>query len=64
MCEGVKPTFPDDAMIYVSCDGPVIEIQADNRDDLVTLQLNEQQALKLIGALQDAVQELRKQVQP
>ena len=59
MCEGIQPQFPDDGMIYVSCDGPVVEIQADNRDDLVTLQLNEQQTLKLIKALQDALQELR-----
>ncbi len=64
MIESIKPTAPADAMIFVSCDGPVIEMQVDDLADLVNLQLDEQQALKLIRALQSAVQELRKAVQP
>ena len=63
MCEGIKPAVPADGMIYVSCDGPMVEIQADNRDDLVTLSLDEQATVKLILALQRALQVLRKGAQ-
>ena len=60
MCTGIAPTVPADGMIYVSCDGQMVEIQADNRDDLVNLQLDEQATVKLILALQRAMKVLRK----
>lgn len=62
MCEGIAPTVPADGMIYVSCDGGLVEIQADNRDDLVDLQLDEAATVKLILALQRALRVLRQQV--
>lgn len=62
MCEGIKPTTPADGMIYISCDGPLVEIQADNRDDLVNLSLDEAATVKLILALQNALKVLRQGV--
>lgn len=63
MCTGIAPTVPADGMIYVSCDGPTVDLQVDNRDDLVNLSLNEQATVKLILALQRALQVLRKGAQ-
>lgn len=64
MCTGIKPTTPDDGMIYISCDGPTVDLQVDNRDDLVNLSLDEQATVKLILALQNALRVLRQGVTP
>jgi len=64
MCVGIRPTTPADGMIYVTCEGPLVEIQADNRDDLVNLSLDEAATVKLIVALQKALQVMRKASKP
>lgn len=67
-CESIQPTTPDDAMIFITCDnGQAVSIQADDRVDLVSLTLDEAATVKLIGALQAALAELRQvrgKVQP
>lgn len=65
MCESITPTFPDDAMIYISFDGgKTIELQADDRVDLVRLQLDEQATIKLVAALMAALAKMRNEVKP
>jgi hypothetical protein len=62
----IVPTFPSDALIVVRTDNGMIELEIDNRDDLVRVTLNAHKAAVLMAALSSALAMVarEKEVQP
>jgi hypothetical protein len=63
----ITPTFPTDGLIVVRTEGNMVELEIDNRDDLVRVQLDAHKAAVLMVALSTALGILLKQqkaVQP
>lgn len=62
----VVPTWPPDGLIVVRTEDGMVEIEIDNRDDLVRVQLNAHKAAVLMVALSTALALIAKQkeVQP
>lgn len=51
----IIPTFPTDGLIVVRTEGSMVEIEIDNRDDLVRVQLDAHKAAVLMTALSTAL---------
>ena len=51
----IIPTCPDDGLIVVRTENGLIEIEIDNRNDLVRVQLNQHKAAVLMAALSSAL---------
>lgn len=51
----IIPTFPDDGLIVVRTAGGLVELEMDNRDDLVRVQLDQYKATVLLSALASAL---------
>jgi uncharacterized protein YheU (UPF0270 family) len=51
----ITPTSPPDALIVVRTDNGMVEIEIDNRVDLVRVQLNAHKAAVLMTALSSAL---------
>lgn len=63
----IVPTLPTDALITVRTENGMVEIEIDNRDDLVRVQLDAHKAAVLMAALSSAMAIIAKQkkgVQP
>lgn len=62
----IHTTQPDDAMITVRTESGMVEIEVDNRDDLVRVQLDAHKAAVLLSALSQALAIVlrSKEVQP
>lgn len=62
----IVPTVPSDGLIVVRTEAGMIEIEIDNRDDLVRVQLDAHKAAVLLAALSQALAMIAKQkgVQP
>jgi hypothetical protein len=62
----ITPTSPPDALIVVRTDNGMVEIEIDNRDDLVRVTLNAHKAAVLMTALSQALAMIarEKAVQP
>ena len=51
----ITPTFPPGALIVVRTDNGMVEIEIDNRDDLVRVTLNAHKAAVLMAAVASAL---------
>jgi len=51
----IIPTFPTDGLIVVRTEGGMVELEIDNRDDLVRVQLDQHKAAVLMVALSQAL---------
>jgi hypothetical protein len=51
----IVPTLPSGALVVVRTDNGMVEIEIDNRDDLVRVQLNAHKAAVLMAALSSAL---------
>lgn len=62
----IIPTWPPDGLIVVRTEDGMVEIEIDNRDDLIRVQLNAHKAAVLMVALSTALALIAKQkeVQP
>lgn len=63
----IVPTFPTDGLIVVRTEGNMVELEIDDRDDLVRVQLDAHKAAVLMTALSTALAMITKQqkaVQP
>ena len=55
MQQNITPTWPPDGLITILTEGHLIELELDNRDDIVRVQLDADRAALLIAALQMAL---------
>ncbi len=51
----IVPTFPADAIVVVRTENGMVELEIDNREDLVRVQLNAHKAAVLAMALSQAL---------
>lgn len=51
----IVPTFPNDGLIVVRTENGMVEIEMDNRDDLVRVQLDTHKTALLLAALSQAL---------
>lgn len=57
----ITPTFPPDGLIVVRTEGGMVELEIDNRDDLVRVQLDQHKAAVLMVALSTALAMIAKE---
>lgn len=58
----IVPTFPPDGLIVIRTEGNLIELEVDNRDDLVRVQLDADRAATLIASLQWALNTIQQRM--
>jgi len=57
----IIPTMPTDGLITVRTERGMVELEIDNRDDLVRVQLDQHKAAVLMAALSSALAIIAKQ---